>query len=152
MNKLRVAISKDVLSAEGVPIYDPSVLSLLDHPRIEWSYMPGPLSELSPDFAAHHDVFCAMVERVTAATLGRADQRLRLVARFGVGYDAIDVPACSASGVMLSIAPDGVRRPVARSSWRSCITGGMRMLFRAVFPCLRAVTRRWCAMARHRGR
>ena len=113
MTKLRVAISKEVLSAEGVPIYDPSVLALLDHPRIEWSYVSEALGELSPDFAARHDVFCAIVERVSAATLGRSDQRLRLVARFGVGYDAIDVPACSANGVMLSIAPDGVRRPVA---------------------------------------
>ncbi|MEP6971351.1 MAG: NAD(P)-dependent oxidoreductase, partial [Betaproteobacteria bacterium] len=43
------------------------------------------------------------------------DIRLKLIARFGVGYDTIDVPACTAAGVMLTIAPDGVRRPVATS-------------------------------------
>ena len=113
MTKLSVAISMDVVSAEGRPIYDPAVLSLLDHPRIEWSYLTEPVAELGPDFAARYDVLCAMVERVTAASLGRPDQRLRLVSRFGVGYDAIDVPACTANGVLLNIAPDGVRRPVA---------------------------------------
>jgi D-3-phosphoglycerate dehydrogenase len=113
MTKLRVAISRDVVSAEGPPIYDPAVLSLLDHPRIEWSYLSGHLAEITADFAARYDVLCAMVERVGSASLGRADQRLRLVSRFGVGYDAIDVPACTANGVLLNIAPDGVRRPVA---------------------------------------
>ena len=34
--------------------------------------------------------------------------KVRCVLRSGVGYDTIDVPACTANGVMLSIAPDGV--------------------------------------------
>jgi D-3-phosphoglycerate dehydrogenase len=37
------------------------------------------------------------------------------VARFGVGYDNVDVLACTANNVMLTITPDGVRRPVASS-------------------------------------
>jgi D-3-phosphoglycerate dehydrogenase len=39
--------------------------------------------------------------------------RLAVVARFGVGYDQIDVPACTEAGVALTITPDAVRRPVA---------------------------------------
>lgn len=113
MDKIRVAISPDVLSAEGRPIYDSRVLELLDHPRIDWSYLREPVREVTPEFASRFEVLCAMVERVGAAGLGRPDQRLRLVARFGVGYDTIDVPACTAQGVMLTLAPDGVRRPVA---------------------------------------
>jgi D-3-phosphoglycerate dehydrogenase len=113
MHKIRVAISPDVVSAEGRPIFDPQVLGLLDHPRIEWSYLGEPVREVTPDFAARHDVLCAMLESVGPKGLGRADQRLRLVARFGVGYDLIDVPACTAHGVLLTLAPDGVRRPVA---------------------------------------
>jgi phosphoglycerate dehydrogenase-like enzyme len=113
MSKIRVAVSPDVLSADGRPIYDPSVLSLLDHPRIEWSYLKGNLPVVTPDFAAEHDVICAMLERVTPDSFARGDHRLKLVARFGVGYDTIDVPACTQNGVMLTIAPDGVRRPVA---------------------------------------
>jgi len=37
------------------------------------------------------------------------------VARFGVGYDTVDVEACSDNGIALTITPDGVRRPVAVS-------------------------------------
>jgi D-3-phosphoglycerate dehydrogenase len=57
-----------------------------------------------------------MLTRVTPASLAGADRRLKLIARFGVGYDTIDVPACTAAGVLLTIAPDGVRRPVATSA------------------------------------
>ena len=37
------------------------------------------------------------------------------MARFGVGYDNVDVPACTEAGIALVITPDGVRRPVAVS-------------------------------------
>jgi phosphoglycerate dehydrogenase-like enzyme len=37
------------------------------------------------------------------------------VARFGVGYDTVDVEACTNAGIALVITPDGVRRPVAVS-------------------------------------
>jgi len=33
-----------------------------------------------------------------------------------VGYDTVDVPACTENGVILAITPDGVRRPVATSA------------------------------------
>jgi phosphoglycerate dehydrogenase-like enzyme len=38
-----------------------------------------------------------------------------VLARFGVGYDTVDVGACTEHGVLLTITPDGVRRPVATS-------------------------------------
>ena len=41
--------------------------------------------------------------------------RLAVVARFGVGYDTVDVEACTEAGIALVITPDGVRRPVAVS-------------------------------------
>ena len=37
------------------------------------------------------------------------------MARFGVGYDTVDVEACTNAGIALVITPDGVRRPVAVS-------------------------------------
>jgi D-3-phosphoglycerate dehydrogenase len=35
---------------------------------------------------------------------------LKLIARFGVGYDTIDVPTCQKAGIFLTIAPVGVRQ------------------------------------------
>ena len=41
------------------------------------------------------------------------DPRLAVVARFGVGYDKVDIAACTAAGVALITTPRAVRRPVA---------------------------------------
>ena len=41
--------------------------------------------------------------------------RLSIVARFGVGYDTVDVKACTSKDIAVCITPDGVRRPVAAS-------------------------------------
>ena len=41
--------------------------------------------------------------------------RLAVIARFGVGYDTVDVDACTDADIPLVITPDGVRRPVAVS-------------------------------------
>ncbi len=116
MSKFRVGITADVRQSDGVPIFGTQVLQLLDHPDISWEYMAQPSIDLSPAQAASYDAICAMVTRVTPHSLSGANRRLKLIARFGVGYDSIDVPACTRAGVLLTIAPDGVRRPVATSA------------------------------------
>lgn len=42
-------------------------------------------------------------------------KRLSLIARWGVGYDMIDIPAATEAGVLLAITPNAVRRPVAEA-------------------------------------
>ena len=39
-----------------------------------------------------------------------------MVARFGVGYDNVDVAACTDHGAIVTITPDGVRRPMAAAA------------------------------------
>jgi len=115
-NKFRVGITRDNLKPDGKPIFDPSCLKLLDDPRIEWEWLPQIEPELTPETAAKYDALCVMLAKVTRRTVSGADRRLKLIARFGVGYDTIDVPALTDNGVLLAITPDGVRRPVATSA------------------------------------
>ena len=49
------------------------------------------------------------------------------MARFGVGYDSVDVAACTRAGVLLTITPDGVRRPVATSVLAYILALSLRM-------------------------
>ncbi|MBL8837714.1 MAG: dehydrogenase [Alphaproteobacteria bacterium] len=113
--KLKVGITPGVLDSKGAPIFDPAAFAVLDQAPLEWEHIALDEAEISPDTAAQFDALCVMLGKVTAATLARPDRRLKLIARFGVGYDTIDVPACTRAGVLLTIAPDGVRRPVASS-------------------------------------
>jgi len=116
MDTFRVGITADVLQSDGLPIFGKAPLAMLDQPGITWEFMGTESSEVTPAHAARYDAICAMLTRVTPASLSGADRRLKLIARFGVGYDTIDVPACNTAGVWLTIAPDGVRRPVATSA------------------------------------
>jgi D-3-phosphoglycerate dehydrogenase len=68
---------------------------------------------VTPDVAARYDALHVASPRVAAASLARGDCRLRIVARHGVGYDTVDLPAATAKGIVVTNTPVAVRRPVA---------------------------------------
>jgi phosphoglycerate dehydrogenase-like enzyme len=112
----RVGITRSVLGPDGRPIFGEACFRILDEAAVVWEIIERDEPELSPDAAARYDALCVMVGRVTRRTLSPDNLRTRLIARFGVGYDSVDVPACTEQGVLLTIAPDGVRRPVATNA------------------------------------
>src|SRR6516162_9401052 len=110
----RVGVTRDFLRPDGSPGFGDVGLSLLERDDVAWEYLPAAAGELPPEAARDYDGLLLLAPNVTAATLVGTG-RLKVIARFGVGYDNVDVPACTAAGVLLSITPDGVRRPVAAS-------------------------------------
>jgi D-3-phosphoglycerate dehydrogenase len=111
----RVGLTRDFLTPAGHVAFGDIGLSLLDVPGVSREFLPDSTAELRPDQIAGYDGLLVLGPKVTADTLAGND-RLAVIARFGVGYDSIDVPACTAAGVALTITPDGVRRPVAVSA------------------------------------
>jgi phosphoglycerate dehydrogenase-like enzyme len=112
MAKFRVAVSGDFTKADGTPAFPDFDMSPLDqNPNIEWAYIPGdtPIAARSLE---GFDALILLIPRITPESFPK-DGRLALIARFGVGYDTVDVPACTANGCALVTTPDGVRRPVA---------------------------------------
>jgi len=110
VERFRVGVTHDVRGPDDAPVYD---LELLERDLlVRWEYLPAGSNELAPEHVAGYDALVVWGSTITAATFEGVD-RLSLVARLGVGYDRIDVDACTASGVLLTLAPDGVRRPVA---------------------------------------
>jgi len=81
---------------------------------------------IAPGEVADLDALMLLGARFDTASAHNS-QRLSLVARFGVGYDTVDVPACTQHGIALAITPDGVRRPVAVSvmAFLLALTGRM---------------------------
>lgn len=112
----RVGITRDFLKPDGTLGFGDIGLDLLDHSqRIERKFLPEPYAEIPPDVADTYDALLVLAPRVTAKTLDGC-RRLSLIARFGVGYDNVDVEACTRNRVLLAITPEGVRRPVATSA------------------------------------
>ena len=111
--KTRIALTKDVINAEGQFIAPGPGLQLLDNmPDIEYEVFSDMRGEVAPQQIEGYDMVFSLTPRWTAATL-KGNDRLLSVHRFGVGYDMIDVPALTEAGVALCITRDAVRRPVA---------------------------------------
>ena len=114
MSSFRVVLSADFRKADGSPSFAEFDLSpLQDHPDIDLFFLE-PEPEISAAQLSDVDALILLTPRVGAASL-TPNGRLAVVARFGVGYDNVDLAACSAHDVAVVITPDGVRRPVAVS-------------------------------------
>jgi phosphoglycerate dehydrogenase-like enzyme len=61
-----------------------------------------------------YDALFAMALNINADSM-RGVERLAVIARWGVGYDMIDVDALTRADVALAITPNAVRRPVAEA-------------------------------------
>ncbi len=112
--KFRVALSGDFRKPDGSLTYpDFDLEPLRNGPGVEMAFLESnnPLrAEQLEDF----DALILLAHRFDATSVPKSG-RLAVVARFGVGYDTVDVKACTAAGIALVITPDGVRRPVAVS-------------------------------------
>jgi D-3-phosphoglycerate dehydrogenase len=112
MNRFRVAIDGDFVKPDGTPAYpDFDLAPLHAHPGIAAVHVRLDKT-IAPASLEGFDALILLGNRFGGGSVP-ADGRLRLIARFGVGYDTVDVAACTEAGIALSITPDGVRRPVA---------------------------------------
>jgi D-3-phosphoglycerate dehydrogenase len=112
----RVGITHDFLNPSGVLPWEEFGLDRLHSgANIASEILPDCGPVVPREVADSFDALLVLAPRVTADTLDGCS-RLTLVARFGVGYDNVDVPACTRNDVLLTITPDGVRRPVAVSA------------------------------------
>lgn len=110
----RVALSPDFRLPGGAPAYpDFDLAPITSDPRIEVTWLP-PGERIRGGDLEDTDALVLLVPRFDAGSIPSSG-RLGLVARFGVGFDSVDVAACSAAGIAVSVAPDGIRRPVAQA-------------------------------------
>jgi phosphoglycerate dehydrogenase-like enzyme len=110
----RVGITRDILDSRGEPAFGRAALAILDNAtNVEWEYLPEIVPALTPEHAARYDAIYVNTARTPAIAVARADCRLRVVARHGVGYDSVDVPAMTRAGILVTNTPASMPRPVA---------------------------------------
>jgi phosphoglycerate dehydrogenase-like enzyme len=108
----RVGVSRDLRGPDGLPVHDLGLELLEAAPGVGWEFLPDHAPVLSPAAVAGYDaVMIWSAGGVDASTLAGAD-RLRLIARFGMGLDAIDLDACGERRVLVTVAPEAVTTAV----------------------------------------
>src|SRR5499425_3881445 len=130
MAKFRVALSGDFVKADGSPTFPMFDLSpLRDDTNVEIDFVAPVDGAMSAAGLQGHDALILLTPKFGKSSVP-PDGRLAIVARFGVGYDSVDVEACTAAGIALAITPDGVRRPVAAAILTSILALSGRMMMK----------------------
>ena len=70
---------------------------------------------MKADILDQYDALLAGGPKITADTVA-GTERITVVARFGAGYDQIDLDACTEAGIIICTTPLGVRRPMATAA------------------------------------
>ena len=106
----RVGISPDWTDWAGATL--PSAIAKVLEP------LPGLTCEVMPQVPATREILDSYDAIIAFAYAFPGDairgaKRLACIARWGVGFDKVDIPACMESDVLVSLSPDAVRRPMA---------------------------------------
>lgn len=116
----RLGVSRDFITSAGLRSFDEQAWQRLKtRPDLHVEFLENPsASPITRDEACRFDALltkrCPLHADVLAPD-GPGTLRLRLLARNGVGFDHIDVDACTRAGVLVCTTPDAVARPVASS-------------------------------------
>lgn len=115
MTPFRIGVSPD-FQTNAAGLVEPVLADMLAGlPHVTWEFFPmRDKKVVQPDEVAEYDGLLMLAADITRATL-TGNERLAVIARWGVGYDMIDVPACTDNNVLLAITTDAVRKPVAEA-------------------------------------
>jgi phosphoglycerate dehydrogenase-like enzyme len=114
MKRFRVGLTRDFLTPSGdVAMGDIGLQRLKQTPGVSLEFFTEHLPEVTGEQIVGYDAIISLAPRYTAKTFAGGNSSVSIVARMGVGYDMIDVGALTDHNVILTITPDGVRRPMA---------------------------------------
>ncbi len=132
--RFRVALTGDFFGVDGVPRYPDLGLSVFEgHPRIECVPFPCHRPRVESDQVADAQGVIVLTPAVTAESVS-VSRNLLAIGRFGVGYDAVDVGACTLADVAVFITAGAVDRSVAEATvgWMIALSHHMRIKDRLV--------------------
>ncbi|GAB5376034.1 MAG: NAD(P)-dependent oxidoreductase [Acuticoccus sp.] len=130
MARFRVALSSDFKKPDGSPTFPSFDLAPLENdPDIEMVWADAVDGEIPAAALEGCHGLILLIPKFTRASIPKSDT-LAAVARFGVGYDNVDVEAASEAGIAVVITPSGVRRPVAVSVITFMLALSQKMLIK----------------------
>ena len=111
-----VALTADFYDTNSVSKYRDIGLSVLtEHLHIQQTVFKEHRKQIGADQIGDAQGVMVLTPSVTAESVSKSENLL-VIARFGVGYDAVDVGACTAADVLVTITTGAVDRPVAEAT------------------------------------
>src|SRR6476619_2334662 len=148
LKPFQVHQTADFFNPGGEPKFADLGLSVFDgHPHIQLRPFVEHRPQIGADQLAGANGVIVLTPQVTKETVAAADD-LVAIGRFGVGYDSVDVSACTAADVLVFITVGAVDRPVAEATigWMIGLTHHARVKDRLVREA------KWDDRSRYMGR
>jgi phosphoglycerate dehydrogenase-like enzyme len=127
--KFLVSLTADFYDSAGATRYrDIGLSAFARHPQIEQRVFKEHRKQIAPDQIGDAQGVIVLTPAVTAETVSKAENLL-VVSRFGVGYDAVDLKACTAADVVVTITVGAVDRSVAEATigWMIALSHNVRI-------------------------
>ena len=110
----KVGISGDLLNSIDQPCFGMEPLNLLkDREDIEISWMNKSIIELDTEITSKFDAILLNLPKANADCVSKSNCKLKIISRFGVGFDSVDIEAMKKKKIVVTNTPNAVRRPVA---------------------------------------
>lgn len=123
-SSFHVALTHDFYDEQGQPKFADLGLGVFDpHPHINVSNFSKHEPVIAAEQLAGVNGVIVLTPQVTQETLAESEDLLA-IGRFGVGYDTVDVEACTQANVLAMITAGAVDRPVAEATimWMLALT------------------------------
>ncbi|MDC1375639.1 hypothetical protein N8311_00920 [bacterium] len=110
----KVGISGDLLNSANKPCFGNAPLELFKARKdVEIFWMDRSILEISSEMASKFDAILLNLPKANSNTVSQKDCKLKIISRFGVGFDNVNINAMKEKGVVVTNTPNAVRRPVA---------------------------------------
>ena len=110
-----VGFSADYFDSSGKPVFpDLGIDALENQPGLNHQFLERYMPEYDSQQLFDLDVLISLKPRVAAASL-QGNERLTAIGRCGVGYDNVDLIACTERDIAVYITSAAVFRPMAES-------------------------------------
>jgi phosphoglycerate dehydrogenase-like enzyme len=143
----RVAITADAVRPDGTSIHGDLGLERLTNAGVRWGVLPSYENPIPRQHLQGVDAVLSLGHIHFGEETLAAAPELKLIARFGAGYDTIDLDACTRAGVLVTNTPSAVRKPLAAAGLTLVLALAHRLL--AKHRLTR--TSRWADRERQRG-
>ena len=109
-----VGITSDLLTRDGNPCFGEQPLKALYQEKkilVEW--MDPNIKILSEKETSKYDAILLNSPKLTKDSINPKINKLKIVSRFGVGYDSVDLDILKDNKIILTNTPNAIKRPVA---------------------------------------
>ena len=112
-----LGISGELLKKDGNPCFGERPLEALYKEKkifVEWMKPNIPIE--FENETSKYDAILLNSSKLTKESINPKNNKLKIVSRFGVGYDSVDLDVLKKNKIILTNTPNAVKRPVAVAS------------------------------------